>query len=177
MLRMSLLVTVFSSVMTAAPPDQAMHSTALAKQLSVALTAKSLEAIAAAHPDDPNRFVAALFFPGAQLLVVAADYPAPALLQSKLSKQQYREIYLDLQASPASESSWFVQDMKADGLCAAPDQTADVVYAGRQAPTVFDGDWKKHAASEEAYDQKLSAADERYSRLLELLLSQLTTTT
>ena len=63
--------------------------------------------------------------------------------------------------------------MKADGLCSSRDQTADLLYKGSAAPTIFDADWKKHNMSEMEYDQQLAAADERYSRLLEILLAHL----
>jgi hypothetical protein len=65
----------------------------------------------------------------------------------------------------------FVQDMTADGLCHSRDQTADILYEGRTT-TIFDGDWKKHSVSEQEYERRLADADRRYSRLLELLLTQ-----
>ena len=122
--------------------------------------------------NSPDRFVAALFFPDAQLLVVSARYASPPLLNTRLSQRQYRDVYLDLQGSPLPNSSWFFQDMKADGLCAGRDQAADVLYGKNSTPTIFDGDWRKHNLSEQDYQQQLSAADEQYSRLLQVLLSQ-----
>ena len=66
--------------------------------------------------------------------------------------------------------------MKADGLCAGRDMAADVVYdKGSATPTIFDADWDKHKMSQKAYQQQDIAADQRYSRLLELLLTQLKT--
>ena len=38
---------------------------------------------------------------------------------------------------------------------------------------VFDGDWKTRASSASEYEQRLTAADQRYTRLLEVLLLQL----
>lgn len=168
-----LVLLIGSSVMAAAPPDQASRSETLAKQLTGTLTEQRLEAIATQHPDEPDRFVAALFFPNAQLLVVSARYTSPPLLQARLAHKQYRDVYLDLQGSPVPNSSVFFQDMNADGLCSSRDQTADILYDGSAAPTIFDGDWRKHNLSEKEYEQERTAADERYSRLLDILLAQL----
>jgi hypothetical protein len=172
MVRTFIIVLLVGGIVGAASQEPASRSAMLAKQLTVALTEQGLNAIAAQHPDEPDRFVAALFFPNAQLLVVSARYAAPPLLQARVTQKQYRDVYLDLQASPVPNSSIFFQDMKADGLCSSRDQTADLLYEGRAAPTIFDGDWRKHNLSEKEYEQQLTAADERYSRLLEILLAQ-----
>jgi hypothetical protein len=173
MLRIFGLALLVHAVLAAAPADQTSRSATLAKQLTAALTEQRLEAVAAQHPDEPDRFVAALFFPDAQLLVVSARYASPALLQARLSHKEYRDIYLDLQSSPIPNSSVFFQDMAADGLCAGRDQTADLLYDGSATPAIFDGDWRNHDSSEKEYQQQFTAADERYSRLLEVLLAQL----
>lgn len=172
MLRIFGLVLLVDVVLAAAPTDQSSRSATLAKQLTAALTEQRLDAIAAQHPDEPDRFVAALFFPNAQLLVVSARYAAPPLLQARLTQKQYRDVYLDLQAAPVPDSSVFFQDMNADGLCSSRDQTADLLYNGKEAPTIFDGDWRKHNLSEKEYEEQLTVADDRYSRLLEILLAR-----
>lgn len=172
MLKTLTLVLLVGGFLAATPSEPALRSATLAKQLSAALTEQGLVAIAAQHPDDPDRFVAALFFPNAQLLVVSARYAAPSLLQARLAQKQYRDVYLDLQAAPVPDSSVFIQDMNADGLCSGRDQTADLLYNGKKLPTIFDGDWRKHHLSEKEYEQQLAAADARYSRLLEVLLAQ-----
>jgi hypothetical protein len=172
MLRTFIIVLLVGGVVAAASPGPSSRSATLAKQLTAALTEQRLEAIAAQHPDEPDRFVAALFFPNAQLLVVSARYASPPFLHARLTHMQYRDVYLDLQASPVPNSSVFFQDMKADGLCSSRDQTPDLLYNGSAAPTIFDGDWRKHKLSEKEYEQQLTAADERYSRLLEILLAQ-----
>src|SRR5690242_17967416 len=76
-----------------------LHSGLIARELSGILTERQLDAIAAKDPDDPDRFVAALFFPGSQLLVVAAKYPSPPLLDQQLQAKAYREVYSALQES------------------------------------------------------------------------------
>jgi hypothetical protein len=90
--------------------------------------------MAAKDPDEPDRFVAALFIPNNQLLVISARYAVPSVLESKMSIKQYREVYLDLQGAALPDSSLFIQDMKADGLCSNRDQAADVVYEAREDP-------------------------------------------
>jgi hypothetical protein len=170
MLRIFGLVLLVGAVLAAAPADHPSRSATLAKELTAALTELRLDAIAAQHPDEPDRFVAALFFPNAQLLVVSARYASPPFLQARLTQKQYRDVYLDLQASPVPDSSVFIQDMNADGLSFSRDQTPDLLYNGNAAPTIFDGDWRKHDLSEKEYEQQVAAADERYSRLLEILL-------
>ena len=167
-----LSIAVLGGFVAAADPAPALQSAALARELTKTLSAQQLEAVAAQDPDDPERFIAALLAPG-QLLVVSKRHTSPAAIQARLTQRQYRDVYLDLQASPATEGGWFLQDMQADGLCAGRDQSADILFAGKDAPTVFDGDWKARGSSEKEYEQKLTAADQRYTRVLEALLRQL----
>ena len=162
---------VATSSLSAMPgPSQSAEA---AKQLAAALTQHKLDAIAAHDPDDPDRFIAALYFPGVQLLVVSARYPAPSLIESKLAQKQFRDVYLDLQSSPVTGSSMFFQDMNADGLCTDRSQAADVMYNGSATPTIFDAAWEKRKISEKAYEQQYTVADQQYRRLLEILLTQL----
>jgi hypothetical protein len=168
-------VFLLCAVVAASPPERTVRSAGLAKQLGAALVEHKLEAIAARDPDGADRFVAALYFPDSQLLVISGNYPSPSLLDEKLAQKNYREVYLDLGTTQSASASMFVQDMQADGLCEGRDQMADILYEG-PVQTVFDGDWKKHGLSEQAYQQRLADVDERYSRLLELLLMRMKAT-
>ena len=174
MLRTFGTVLLVIGAVTGALARQTLRSPTLAGQLTTAMAEQKLEAIAAEDPDEADRFVAALFFPNAQLLVVSARHASGSLLRARLAHKQYRDVYLDLQASPIANTSRFYQDMDADGLCSARDQMADVVYNDGATRTIFDGDWKKHTSSEKEYQQLLSTTDDGYSRLLTILLSQLT---
>lgn len=165
-------MTALGAFIAAAGPARSLHSTALVRELVETLSSQHLDAVAAQDPDDPERFIAALFAPG-QLLVVARRHTSPAAIQARLTARQYHDVYLDLQASATTDGGWFLQDMQADGLCAGRDQSADILYAGKEAPAVFDGDWKARGSSEKEYEQKLTAADQDYTRLLEVLLRQL----
>jgi hypothetical protein len=147
-------------------------SAALAKQLSAALDAAKLDSLAA--KTGPDTFVAALYFAGAQLLVVSAKYSVPQLLDARLEKKEYRDTYIDLNSASVPESKVFVQDAGADGLRAKREegQAFDTVETGNKT-TVFDGDWKRQKLSEQDYMKAFTAADDRYSAMLMALLGQL----
>ena len=168
---LALLLPLFSPVVAPAAA-QSTKSAVAAKQLTEALDRGKLEAIAAADPSDPGAFVAALYFQGAQLLVVSAKYSAPPLITAKLAKKDYRDIYIDLNAASIAGSKIFVMDAGCDGLVAKPgDGAADTWEAGA-TNRVFDGDYKKAKMSEEEYAKAFAAADEKYAQILALLTAQ-----
>ena len=152
---------------------QSSKSAAAAKELGDTLDRLKLDSIAAADPTDPNTFVAALYFQGAQLLVVSAKYSAPVLLVAKVKNKEYRDTYIDLNAASVAGSKIFIMDQGANGLVARPanDQPADTWEQGNKT-TAFDGDWKKANVSEEEYGKTFASADERYARMLSLLNEQ-----
>lgn len=149
-------------------------SVALAKQLSAALDAAKLDAVAAKDASSADTYVAALYFPGAQLLVVSAKYSAPQLLEARLNKKEFRDIYIDLSSASIPESKMFVQDAGADGIRAKREegQAFDIVETAGK-PMMFDGDWKKQKLSEQDYMKAFTAADDRYAEMLAALLAQL----
>lgn len=156
-----------------APPASAQDSKSapLAKQLAAAMDAAKLDSLAAKDPGAPDVFVAVLYFPGTQLLVVSARYSAPQLLNDRLGKKEYRDIYLDLNGAGTDKT--FIEDPGADGLKAKrennqPFDQADM--AGKR--TMFDGDWKQQKMSEQDYTKAFSAADDRYAQILSALLGQ-----
>ena len=119
---------------------QSSKSAAAAKELGDTLDRLKLDSIAAADPTDPNTFVAALYFQGAQLLVVSAKYSAPVLLVAKVKNKEYRDTYIDLNAASVAGSKIFIMDQGANGLVARPanDQPADTWEQGNKT-TAFDG--------------------------------------
>ena len=165
-------VLLIPTLVPAAPLDRPSHSAAIAAELAKALSEQRLDAIAAQDPDEPDRFIAALFLADSQLLVVSARYASPSLLKARLAQKQYRDVYLDLSGSSIADTSILFHDMNADGLCARRDQTADVVYDRSKTSTIFDGDWDKHKSTN-TYEQQFFVADQQYSRLLNILLAQL----
>jgi hypothetical protein len=162
-------VSLFVPLATA----QSARSSAAVKELAAALDSAKLESIAAVDPSDPETFVAALYMPGAQLLVVSAKYAAPPLLLDKISSKNYRDIYIDLNSASVAGSKVFIIDQSCDGLVAKPqgDNAADMFEHGTKNIS-FDGDWKKAKISEDAYLKAFSEADERYAKILALLIAQ-----
>jgi hypothetical protein len=152
---------------------QSSRSATAAKELAQALEGAKLDAIAAPDPADPSSFVAALYIPGAQLMVVSAKYAAPPLLTAKLKTKEYRDIYIDLSSAAVAGSKVFVIDMNCDGLVSKPDDNdpPDSWEAGTQQ-VAFDGDWRKAKMSQDDYMKAYAEADERYSKLLGLLAAQ-----
>lgn len=149
---------------------QDSKSAGAAKELGATLDRLKLDSIAAPDPADPGTFVAALYFPGAQLLVVSAKYSAPALLQDKLTKKEYRDIYIDLSSASIAATKVFIMDQAADGLAYKPDddRPADS-WEQANKTTMFDGEWRKAKLSEEDYQKAFGAADTRYAQILTLL--------
>ncbi|MGH6913676.1 MAG: hypothetical protein ACREH3_08215 [Geminicoccales bacterium] len=162
-------VSLFAPVATA----QDGRSAVAVKELAAALESAKLDSIAAVDPSNPETFVAALYFPGAQLLVVSAKYAAPPLLLDKITQKNYRDIYIDLNSASVAGSKVFIIDQSCDGLIARPDgdQVADTFEHGSKQ-LAFDGDWKKAKISEEAYMKAFSEADARYAEILALLTAQ-----
>ena len=152
---------------------QEAKSAPAVKQLTQALDAAKLDAIAAADPSEAGRFVAALYIQGSQLLVVSAKYAAPTLLTAKLKTKEFRDIYMDLSSASVAGSKIFIIDQNCDGLAPKPESDAapDSWESGTQQVT-FDGDWKKAKLSEETYGKSFAEADERYTKIVALLMAQ-----
>jgi len=151
---------------------QESKSAPLAKQLAAALDGAKLDSIAAADPDAPDGFAAALYFPGMQFLVVSGKYSVPQLLATRLTKKEYRDVYLDLNGAATGKT--FIEDPGADGLRAKRESNQafdQVEVAGKR--TMFDGEWKAQKLTEQEYMKAFSTADERYAQILAALLAQL----
>jgi hypothetical protein len=158
----------------ATSPAQDSKSSSLAKQLAAALDAAKLDSIAAKDPAGSDVYVGALYIPGFQLLTVSAKYSAPVLLDGRLGKKEYRDVYIDLNSASTPGSKFFVEDLGLDGLRAKRDENKpfdSVEIAGKR--TSFDGDWKRQQLSEQDYLKAFSTADERYTQILTALLAQL----
>jgi len=153
---------------------QESKSAALAKQLIAALDAAKMDSIAAKDPTTADTYCAALYFAGSPLLVVAAKYAAPMLLDARLGKKEFRDTYIDLSSASVPESKVFIQDAGGDGfkLKREDNQAFDTYEIGGK-PTLFDGDYKKQKLSEQEYQKLFSDADQRYTQILMALLSQL----
>ena len=168
------LVAVLVLSVSATAWAQPSTSSALAKELSAALDAAKLDSIGAKDPASPDQFVGALYFAGAQLLVVSAKYAAPLAMIEQITKKNYRDVYLDLSSASVAGTKVFVEDLGADGLIAKPatNQAFDAYEAASGKRTAFDGDWKKQQLSEDEYQKTFAAADAAYSAMLRALIAQ-----
>jgi hypothetical protein len=152
---------------------QESKSAPLAKQLAAALDTAKLDSIAASDPSAPDVFVAALYFPGMQLLVVSGKYAVPQLLTDRVGKKEYRDVYLDLNGASVAETKVFIEDPGADGLKVKREDNQpfdQCELAGKR--TAFTGDWKTQKMSEQDYMKAFAAADDRYAHILTALLAQ-----
>ena len=161
-------------LLPAAGGAQDLKSTDLAKQLTQLLDSKKLDSIAAADTQNPGRYVAALYFPGTQLLVVSAQYAAPAMLTELIARKDFRGVYVELTSASLQSSKLLVMDAYANGLSPKPsgDQPPDSVDRGGTQST-FDGAWKKAKISEADYMKSFAEADAAYVHLLQLLINHL----
>jgi hypothetical protein len=133
------------------------------------------EAIAAVDPAEDEAFVAALYIPGGQLLVVRARHPSADAVRYRIDAGQYREVYLDLQATPDPTGTFFVQDANANGILSAVQGSGDVdvLYEDGVRQTLFNGKARAQGLTAAEYDAKLAAADAKYAELLKLLAAKL----
>jgi hypothetical protein len=151
---------------------QESKSAALATELAKLLDAMKLDSAAAQQGTDV--YVGALYFPGAQLLVVKGKYASPARMKDLLGKKDYREVYMDLSSATEQATRVFVMDLGANGLRFKrednqPFDTADI--AGKSL--TFDGDWGRAKISEDEYRKSFAATDEQYTQMLQALLAAL----
>jgi hypothetical protein len=158
-----------------AAQDRSPRSPGPAATLVKLMAERGIDAAAARDPKEPGRFIAALCFPGTQLLIVSAKYPVPAILEQRLSNREYRDVYMELQSDVTREGRFFVQDMQANGLSPRPEKGApiDIVYENGVKGPSFDGDWKAQRLSQAEYEAAFEAADRRYGDLLAALIGGL----
>ena len=130
--------------------------------------------MAAKDSQGDGQYVAAMYFPGSQLLVVGARYAVPVLLDAKLKEEKYMDVYIDLNSASVAGTKVFVSDLMADGLKARPgnDEPFDTFESGGQQ-IAFDHDLKALSLSEDEYMKRFTDADTRYAHMLSVLVSRL----
>ena len=177
MARMIALFLACIPIAGASAAAQSLDSPAAAADLVRLLDTRKLEAISALDPADPGRFVAALYIPGAQLLVVSGKHPDVNALKYRMLNGAHRDVYLDVQGTPTPKGKLFVQDASADGLRAAPADgaAADIVYTDGTTTLMIDGKAKQQGLSATDYQGKVKELDGRYVHALQLLTAALTT--
>jgi len=166
----ALLVASFTVPAAAQDPK----SGEVAKQLTQLLDSKKLDTIAVADSQNPGTYIAAMYFPGTQLLVVSAKYSAPAMLTELLARKDFRGVYVELSSASVQSSKVFIMDAYANGLLPKPsgDQPADSIDRGGTIST-FDGGWKKAKIAEADYLKSFGDAEASYTHLLQLLVTHL----
>lgn len=173
--RARLLVPLAAWVLASVPVASQSTSTSAVGELAALLDRGKLDSVAARVPGTEDTFVAALYVPGQQLILVSGRYAAPTLLREKLLGQRYREVYQDLYGASDPASRWVVEDLRADGLRAdrGKDGPFDVYTRGGGAPVFFDGQWKRHKLSEDAYRDAFQQADTSYAQMIGVLITAL----
>jgi len=173
----NLFVLVVGLLVATAPLTAAGTSAELAADLVKVMEQRSLDTIAAAHPTDPGRFVAAMYIKGVQLLVISGRYSAPALLKEQLIKGDYRKVYLDLNAAADRQGRLFITDSQANGLRVSPEKNApfDISYRDTTAQILYNNDWKGQKLKEADYRKRFTDDETEYAAMLELLKSALGT--
>lgn len=155
----------------AAAGPQESKSAPLARQLAQALDAAKLDSIAASDPTTGG-FVAALYIPGTQLLVVSGKFAVPDIGAHRIGKKEFRELYMDLMGASVAGSRQFATDVSCDGLNFKPEgETPADTWEHANKTQVFEGA-KKAKLSDEQYVKVYSDADAQYARILALLLAQ-----
>jgi hypothetical protein len=171
-MRCAIVATIVALGIPAAVTAQESRSVAIARELTALFDTGKLEAFAAKDASQPDRYVAALYFPGVQLLVVSARYQVPVLLDEKIGQRNYRDVYIDLGSAFIRETKDFVEDLGANGLLPKREgnQPFDMVtLTGGQF--TFDGDYKKQKLTQEEYQKAFAMADEKYAKMLSVLLA------
>jgi hypothetical protein len=169
-----LVSALLLGVLTSPALAQELKSAAPAKELAELLSARKLDSIAARMPDDRETVVGALAFPG-QLMVIWAKTTAPAVMNEKLIRKDYRDVYIDLNSASIVETRQFVTDLGADGLRVKPQNKqapADTIDRGAKSLR-FDGNWKEDKMSEADYLKAHGEADAAYAMAVSVLLAEL----
>ena len=169
-----ILSAAFCASFVSGAAAQEPKSSAPAKELSQLLASKKLDSIAARMPDSLEEFVGALAFPG-QLMVVWAKTTAPSVVNEKLMRKDYKEVYVDLNAASVVETRHFVTDLGPDGLRSKPLQNkgpADSHDQGAKSMR-FDGSWREDKMSEADYMKAYAEADAAYARAIQALIDEI----
>jgi len=156
-------------------PVQAQDSKSapLVKELTDLLQQRKLDSIAARHPAAEDQFVAALYFPG-QLLVVTARSTAPAVINEKLLRGEFRDVYIDLNSASIPESRVMISDGGADGLRPRREENQPFdTHDGEATSIRFDGNWREDRMSEKDYMTRFTEAEQAYLAAIAALLTEL----
>jgi hypothetical protein len=174
-LRSRLLVLLVAWILAPTSVWSQSPSTSAVGELAALLDRGRLDSVAARVPGSEDRFVAAFYIPEQQLILVSGRYAAPALLREKILTKRYREAYQDLYGASDRSTRVVIEDLRADGLRADKGVKGpfDVYTRAGAEPFYFDGEWKRHKLSEDAYRDTFAQADTSYAQLLGVLVTAL----
>ena len=164
---------VAGALLTVPIHAQQSKSAALVKELTDLMQQRKVDSVAARLPDADDEFVAALVFPG-QLLVVTARTSAPAILNEKLIRREFRDIYIDLNSASIPESRVMISDGGADGLRPTRETNQPFDTHDEDGKSIrFDGNWREDRMSEKDYMASFTEAEAAYMTALTALLNEL----
>lgn len=169
-----MLIGTAVSASAQASEDTARAAKSLVDALSAQAEGFAPRFMAAANPEDPDRFVAAMLIPGVQLVVVAAEYSVPVLLRERLLTGKYQDAYLDLSTATDRKTRLTIEDIQADGLAFRPPKgvaSGDLIVRNG-VELRLDGEWRKKRMKEEDYRAAFDKAREDYVRIVDLLVEQ-----
>ena len=152
---------------------QDSKSAPLAAELCKLLDEHKLDSVAARQSGD--QYVGALYFAGAQLLVVKGKFPSASRMDDLLTKKDFKEVYMDLSGASDQQTREFIMDLGANGLRfkREGEQPFDTVDVGAKSYR-FDGEWGgKAKITEEEYRKAFAQIDEEYAQMLQALIAQL----
>ena len=150
---------------------QESKSAPLARQLTQLLDGAKLDSIAAADPASGG-FVAALYIPGTQLLVVSGKFQTPDIGTYRIEKKEYRELYMDLMGGALPGSRVVASDVSCDGFAMQPARDAPADSWEQENKTqAFEGS-RTAKLSNAVYAKTYTEADAEYARILGLLVSE-----
>lgn len=151
------------------------QSAAPAASVRAMLEKLKLDAIVAKDPEAPGTYIAALYIPDSQLLVVNAPYAVPAAMDKWIADGKFMEAYQNIQSVLSHKGHFFVVDLQADGLkrVCEPDQPFDSASIDGGAPISFDGKWEAQKLTEDQYNAEFGKDDVRYARMLKVLVTEL----
>lgn len=169
----AVFLCAFASAALVASPAAAQESKSapLAKELTQLLESAKITSIAASDPTN-DAFVAALYIPGTQLLVVSGKFTSPEIGPYRISKKEFRELYMDLMGGSVAGSKVVASDISADGLAFKPaNGIPGDSWEHGTTNFAFEGA-KKAKLKDEEYTKTYSQADAEYARMLSLLILQ-----
>lgn len=158
-----------------ASAEETSQSAAPAATVKALFDQLKLTSIAGKDPEEPGRYVAALYVADSQLLVISAPFAVPAVMDKYIAEGNYMEAYQSLQSVVSHKGHFFVVDMLNDGLKRVnePDQAFDSTTTDGGTAIQFDGKWGDQKLSEADYNAKFAKDDARYAKLLKILATEL----